>query len=209
MDIDTAIKSRISIRSYKDKKIPLYKIGKILEAAIYAPSSGNIQNWVFIVVTDDKKRNELSIAALKQNWMNEAPVHIVVCNNKEKVEKFYGKRGEELYSIQNCALAIENILLTATSLDLGSCFVGAFDPKAVSRILKLPPELIPEAIITIGYPNEKPKSTSIDPLELVTYFEEYGFKKKNLDFDFFPLAKQKEKISKSLGKTTNKILKKF
>ncbi len=212
MGIENIIKERKSIRKYLDKKVSFDKIGKILEAGTYAPSSGNIQNWIFIIVRDKQKKEDIAIASLKQHWMTNAYTYIIICNNTEKVERLYGDRGK-LYGIQNCALAAQNMMLMAQSLDLATCFVGAFDTNAVSRILKLPPNIAPQIILTLGYSNEKPIKTSRNPIERVTFFEEYG-KKMVDDFSFWPLQKfekdikdLREKHSKKLNEFHKKIKK--
>ena len=212
MSVENIIKERKSIRKYLDKKVSFDKIGKILEAGTYAPSSGNIQNWIFIIVRDKQKKEEIAIASLKQYWMTRAYAYIIICNNTEKVEKLYGDRGK-LYGTQNCALAAQNMMLMAQSLDLATCFVGAFDANAVSRILKLPPNMIPQIILTLGYSDEKPIKASRTSIDKITFFEEYG-KKMVDDFSFWPLQKfekdikdLREKHSKKLNEFYKKIKK--
>jgi nitroreductase len=202
MTIENIIKERTSIRKYLDKKISFDKIGKILEAGTYAPSSGNIQNWLFIIVRDQQKKEEIALASLKQYWMTSAYAYIIICNNTEKIEKLYGNRGK-LYATQNCALAAQNMMLMAQSLGLATCFVGAFDPGTVSRILKLPFTIIPEIILTLGYSNEKPMKKSRNPIDRITFFEEYG--KKMIDTSFWPLQKFEKNIKELKEKHSQKL----
>ena len=98
MQLKDSILGRRSIRRYKDREVPLSLVGEIIELAKHAPSSGNLQNWRFVIVTDMKKREKLAEASLEQYWMVEAPIHIVVCNDYEKVKEHYGKMGR-MYSI--------------------------------------------------------------------------------------------------------------
>ena len=111
--------------------------------------------------------------------MMDAPVYIVICNKLEKIKRFYGSRGELIYSSQNCAAATENILLKAHSLNLGTCWVGAFDEDAIKRILRIPQDIKVEAIITLGYPKETEELPYKYPLENITFFEEWGNTKKS------------------------------
>ncbi len=178
MDLDKCIKERRSVRSYLDKNVEFEKLAKILDSARYAPSSGNIQNVMLIAVRDKKKRADIATASLKQYWMMDAPVHIAVCNKIENIKRFYGSKGELVYSSQNCAAAIENMLLTAYSLGLGTCWVGAFDEDAIKRILRIPENIKVEAVITLGYVKEKEELPSKYALENITYFEEWGNTKK-------------------------------
>lgn len=195
MELDQAIKRRFSCRSYKDKKVPLNLISDILNSAIYAPSSGNIQNWRFIIVTDKDKKNEISIAAERQLFIQEAPVLIIVCDETEKVIDYYGDKGK-LYCIENCSLATENLLLKAADLDLDTCLVCAFDEKAIRRILHIPDSVIPEAIITLGYGKEEQGKHERNPVETAAYFETYGNKK--INSNFFPIEKQLDKIKNKI-----------
>jgi len=203
MDVDECMKERRSCRSYSTKSVPVEIVGEILEAATYAPSSGNRQNWVFIVVMDDTRKEELCMASAKQTWMLEAPVFIVVCDKKADVVEMYPDRGE-LYAVQNCALATQNLMLKAHSFGLGTCWVGAFDADAVSRIMKIPSDVVPEAIITLGYPSKYEKEAGRHPVDTVTFFNEYGNKK--LDESMFPLKKQVKKIGNKIKDTREKGL---
>jgi len=154
MDFDKVLKGRRSVRKYSNKKISFDKICLILDAARYAPSSGNLQNWNFIVVEDNERKRKIVDVALGQDWMFDASTFIVVCSRGEEIGKFYKQRGEMLYSVQNCAAAIQNMLLKSYDLGLQSCWVGAFDENAVKRILMIPEEIRVQAIITIGYGEE-------------------------------------------------------
>jgi len=169
MDILTIIKSRRSIREFKNDDIPDEAIIKILEAGVWAPSEGNLQPWKFYVVKDKKKKVQLARAALEQFFISDAPVAIVVCADL-KATSPYGARGTQLYCLQSTAAAIQNMLLTAHSLGFGTCWVGAFDEEQVSKILDLPPELRPVAIIPVGYPAESPAPPSRKKVSKVTEF---------------------------------------
>jgi nitroreductase len=173
MQLDRVIIGRRSIRRYKKKEVPISLIGEILDLARFTPSSGNLQNWRFVIVTDIDKRNEISDACLQQDWMSEAPVHIVVCNDYEDVKKHYGKLGK-MYSIQNISNISYAISLIAYDKGLGSCWVGAFDNQAIQRILQIPENMDPEVIITLGYTNEIKQPSMRDDLNYMAYFNSWG-----------------------------------
>lgn len=195
---------RKSVRRYLDKKVKEDYIADILEAARHAPSSGNVQNWKIIIVTDETIKDDLSVACLKQKWINQAPVLLVICDEKENPRRLYGKRGVELYSIQNCAALIQNILLAAKDYGLDTCWVGAFDESAVTRILKIPDEYSPDAIITLGYGREKDfKPTNRVGLKELVYLNQFGSKLK--DLSFFPIQKHYETAEKKGWDIWNKI----
>lgn len=215
MELFEVIKKRRSIRSFSDLPVEWSKIVQILEAGSLSPSSGNVQNWRFIIITDKKLKNEITEACLEQEWMNTAPIFIVVVSDDVMIEKLYGKRGKNFYAIQNCAAAIENMLLATTNLGLGTCWVGAFEEEAVKRTLEIPKYANVEAILPIGYPNEKPPEPMHYSLETTTFFEKFGNKIKDIDavlwnFNIIGNAKKIarnniEKVKKHIKKHVGKL----
>lgn len=173
METLECIKTRRSIREYEEKDVPNDLIGIILEAATFAPSAGNLQPWEFVVVKDKKKREKLYKASYYQEHVRDAPAVIVVCADLDKASSRYGYRGKTLYCIQDTAAAIQNMLLTAHDIGLGTCWVGAFDEEEVKLIVGLPENLRPVALITLGYPKEKPKMPRRLPVSGVSWLDEY------------------------------------
>lgn len=180
MDAIECIKTRRSVRRFKDQPIPFELIGNILESARLAPSAGNIQEWNFILVTEYKTRESIAMAACMQTWMNDAPVHIVVCSNPNKSERFYGDKGEKMYCIQNSAAAIENMLLAAHAQGLGACWVGACDEDQVRRAVGIPSNIRVMGIIPIGYSAEEPRMPDKYPLTDVVFIEKWGNRIKDI-----------------------------
>lgn len=167
MELKQTIKNRYSARSYTKKTIPKKTINEIIEYANLAPSAGNLQARDFIIVDDENIKKQLSSAALDQKFIIQAPISIIVCANLKRSVP-YGKRGIELYSIQDATAAVEHILLLAVDYGLDTCWVGAFDEDLVSKILDLPAYIRPIAIIPIGYSNELKKSSKrIDTEHLI------------------------------------------
>jgi nitroreductase len=174
METQECIESRRSCRLYLDIPVEFEKLGNILNAGRVAPSAGNLQDWRFVLVTEEGMRKQLAEASMKQYWMEKAPVHIVVCSLPESDERMYGKRGMELYTLQNCAAAAMAMLLSAHDQGLGSCWVGAFEEGMVRRALQMPDNAKPVAIITIGYPDEEPARTPKFAIDNVTFVERWG-----------------------------------
>jgi nitroreductase len=201
MDVFEAIAKRRSIRKYQDKDVDDKLIGVLLWAAVQAPSAGNLQDWRFIVVRDKKTKELLYNSALRQDHVKEAPVLIVVCSDLEVLSLRYGKRGEIVYSLLDCGAAIENLLLAATALNLATCWVSAFDEEDVKNILRLPDFVRPVAIITVGYPAEKPEEKEVD-YSRFSFLEYYGNK---FEFDFKTLH---ELIMEKIEKLREFIVKK-
>ncbi|MBS3097323.1 nitroreductase family protein [Candidatus Woesearchaeota archaeon] len=207
MDTLECIKTRRSVRKYKDKPVEWEKIVNILHAGKSAPCAGNIQNWKFIVIRDEANRKKVAKAALEQGWMEDAPVHIIVIAEPEKAARFYGTRGERLYTIQNCAAAVENMLLAAHAQGLGACWVGAFNEDEIMYTTNLPEEAIAHAIITIGYADEKPPMPPKNRIEHVTYLEKWWNRRKVPPYGWYSVNVEKgvkgakkffEKISKKV-----------
>ncbi|MEM5820994.1 MAG: nitroreductase family protein [Candidatus Aenigmatarchaeota archaeon] len=171
MGLIDLIKQRRSIRNYENIDVPYEKIIELLEAAIWAPSSGNLQNWYFIIIKNRDKINKIAEFS-DQEFIKKASAIIVVCSNDEIVEKIYGERGK-LYAIQNTAAAIQNILLLATEKNLGTCWIGAFDENKVKELLKIPKNISVHALITVGISRENPKPPERKKLSEILFFEEW------------------------------------
>ena len=173
MNVLKAIKGRRSIRAFKSDEVSPEIVDKLLDAATWAPSAGNIQPWEFIVVRKPKIKRKLVEAALDQTFIEEAPVVIVVCANENCSSQRYGIRGKTLYCIQDTAAAIQNIHLTAYSLGLGTCWVGAFREEKAREILKIPQGIRPVAIIPVGYPAEAPSPRDRRHMSQIVHYETF------------------------------------
>ncbi len=157
MDVFEAIQLRRSIRAFSGRDVSEGVEEQILEAAIRAPSAGNRQSWEFIVVRDPDLKAELARAAVEQDFLATAPLVILVAANRARSAERYGSRGANLYCIQDCAAATQNLMLAATALGLGTCWVGAFDEADVAHLVQLPETVRPLALIPVGYPAERPE----------------------------------------------------
>jgi nitroreductase len=173
MDVLEAIRGRRSIRAFKSDDVSPEIVEKLLDAASWAPSAGNIQPWEFIVVRKPEIKRALVEAALDQTFIEEAPVVIAVCANKNRSSQGYGIRGKTLYCLQDTAASIQNILLTAYSLGLGTCWVGAFREEEAREILKIPEGIRPVAIIPVGYPAETPSPRNRRPISQTVHYETF------------------------------------
>lgn len=156
MDVFEAIKGRRSVREFESTPVKEKDLEKILDAARWSPSAGHCQPLELVVVKDQSQKERLARAALDQTFIAEAPVAIVVCANVARTSRRYGRRGEDLYCIQDTAAATQNIHLAAYALGYATCWVGAFDEDAVAEVIKVPAGVRPVAIVPIGKPAEKP-----------------------------------------------------
>lgn len=184
METFASIENRRSVRKYTDTPVEWEKVGNILRAGQLAPSSGNSQDWKFVVVTDKTKRAALANAALKQHWIASAPIIIIIYSEPKTTGRYYGLRGEKLYSVQNSAAATMSMLLAATDQGLASCWIGAFDEGMVNKIMGAPDSARPQALITIGYSDEEPTMPNRHKLVDITYINGWKAKIVNLDLVF-------------------------
>lgn len=173
MDVLEAIKNRRSIRVFERRIVSEEQVKRLIDAARYAPSAGNIQPWEFVIVRDLKIKQQLSIAALDQDFIEKSSVVIVVCANEARSGQGYGSRGVALYCIQDTAAAIENMLLAACAIGLGACWVGAFREEMVRQALDIPSHVRPVAIIPVGYPSESPVPRRRRPMREIVYRETF------------------------------------
>jgi len=171
MDVLEAISSRRSVRSFKTGTVSDDEARTLLEAAHWAPSAGNIQPWEFILVRKPETKRALSEAAFDQSFIEAAPLVVVVCADEQRSIQSYGLRGKNLFCIQDTAAAVQNILLCACSLGLGTCWVGAFEEQKVRRVLRVPDGVRPVALVPMGYPAKAPGAGSRRPLSEVVHEE--------------------------------------
>jgi nitroreductase len=173
VEVFEAIQGRRSIRAFESREVPEELVERLIEAARWAPSAGNIQPWEFIIVRKQEIKRKLAEAALYQSFIEEAPVVIVVCADEVRSTQGYGMRGKTLYCIQDTAAAIQNIHLAAYSMGLGTCWVGAFREDEARKVLKTPAGIRPVAIIPVGYPAETPSPRSRRPLRQIVHYETF------------------------------------
>jgi nitroreductase len=207
MEVFDCIKSRRSIRKFMDVEVGMEKLGLIIEAGKAAPSAGNLQNWKFILVTHKDAKDKLAEAAFQQYWIASAPAVIVVCAEIEKIEHYYGIRGEKLYAIQNCAAATQNMLLMAHNLGLGSCWVSAFDENMVARVVGTPANVRPQILLPVGFPDEEVPEPMEYTLDNVTYLERWINRIKDFPIfihDYEIVGRLKEKLDNKIEKIKSK-----
>ena len=178
MDFDEVVKRRKMIREYDldRQQIPDDLITKLIKNAHKAPSAGHTQVQEFIMVKDASTKKKLRKAAVNQEYVENAPLLIVVCSNTSRSVSRYGSRGREFYSIIDGAFASMLILLSAVNEGIGACFVGAFEDSKVSEILELPKDVRPIGIICIGYPAEEPEKLERIDVKALVHYEKYGRK---------------------------------
>ncbi|MEZ0360390.1 MAG: nitroreductase family protein [Hydrogenobacter sp.] len=156
MEFFEVIERRHSVRSYRKDPVEEEKIHLILKATGKAPSAGDLQAFEVVLIRDERKKAQIARFALNQWFIAEAPAVFVFFANPDRNAWKYGRRGIELYSLQDATIACVYAQLAATALGLGTCWVGAFDEKGLKQLLDVPASWKPVSILTLGYPAEEP-----------------------------------------------------
>jgi F420 biosynthesis protein FbiB-like protein len=199
-----SIRKRRSIRKYSSRQVSPEIIKDILEAAQWAPSAHNAQPWRFIVITGASVKRELSEAmanAWKADMTNDgvpsearenlskasvqrftsAPALMIACLTMKDMVDFADeprRKSERDLAVQSLGAAIQNMLLAAYANGLGACWfcAPAFCKETVRKILKIPEDVEPQALITVGYPAERPQAPPRKPLKTYAYSDCWGKK---------------------------------
>jgi len=163
VDYYEVIRKRRSIREYENREIERDKLKRILEAARIAPSATNAQPWCFIVIRKTEVKEKLK-AAYPRPWFWTAPVVICACGIK--IQAWRRSDGKSYLDV-DVAIAMDHLILAATAEGLGTCWIGAFDPTEVKRILHLPAGVEPIALTPLGYSAASPEPKPRKPWEEV------------------------------------------
>ncbi len=181
-DVLDTLRERRSVRKFLPRPVLKELVEEVLEAAGWAPSAHNAQPWRFIVLADASLKRELALA-MAEAWAADlasdgiaveaetrkakverfanAPVLILACLTMEDMEKFTDERRQKYerdLTVQSLGAALENLLLAAQAKGLGACWFSApgFCKETVRKVLKIPVEVEPEALVVMGYPAETP-----------------------------------------------------
>lgn len=157
MDFFEAVQARHSIRAFAEKPVETAILQAILKTANRAPSAGNLQAYEIYAVTNRGVLNSLARASPGQDFIAQASLALVFCAHPARSAEKYGQRGISLYSVQDATIACAYAQLAATALDLASVWVGAFDDEPVREAIDVGKELLPVAILPIGYAAETPE----------------------------------------------------
>tara|TARA_Y100000310_G_scaffold345153_1_gene462219 strand:+ start:3026 stop:3601 length:576 start_codon:yes stop_codon:yes gene_type:complete len=175
MDLNSAIKTRKSVRRFLDRKPDWRKVVKAIDAARFAPAAGNQFALKFVFVRDKDKVKKLAEAS-QQSFVKQAPFAVVVVSDNAKLERSYGEHGEK-YTRQQAGAAIENFLLALNAQKLATCWIGAFVEEQVKRVLEIPDSdnLTIEAIFPVGMETRAAagRVKSKPDLENILYFDKW------------------------------------
>ena len=179
MTFDEIVSARHSVRAFDpDRPVPPEDIVALFEAARWAPSACNSQVWRFIAVTDPELRRQICAQGmgpiLRNKFMRDAPLIIVGCAELDIVANKIGTKftGIEYYQL-DMGIAMEHIVLKATELGLGTCWLGWFDAKGAAKALGLPAGCKAEIMLSVGYADEAPSARRKKTIEEISSFNRY------------------------------------
>jgi nitroreductase len=185
------IKSRRSVRCFKENDhIDEQSLYKILEAARHAPSARNLQPIEFVLLNDEAQKAQIAVAC-RQNQPKIAPISVLVAGNLEIAGKVgevsshdttTKEKGEKMFIFMDAAAAIQNMLLTATSLGIDSLWISSFDETEISKIVNLPESHIPLAVLSFGHRSKSPFAPP--KLEIQDRLHHNFFKKRERDLAY-------------------------
>ncbi len=181
MELLTAIRERRSIRKYKSKPVPEEILAEVLDAARLAPSWANTQVWRFIIIKDQKIREQLQETMRTTNPCREAFLQapLVICIVCQKGQSGC-RQGEPLtakgdtWFMFDAGLAMEHLALAAWDQGLGTCHVGSFDAPKAEAILGVPQGYTVVEMTPLGYFDAQPEARPRKPLQEILYFNKYG-----------------------------------
>jgi len=173
MEFFEVLGGRRSVRKFREKEVEDEKLLKILEAANSAPSAGDLQAYEVVVVKDAERKKKLVSAAFEQEFIAKAPVVLIFLTNADRSSKRYGRRGAELYCIQDATIATAYAQLAATALGLGSVWVGAFDEREVAKTINARQNTKPVSMLPVGYADEQPPATPRRKLDELIHNERF------------------------------------
>ena len=166
MEFTDLIQQRYSVRAYHPDPVEEDKLQKVLEAARLAPTAANRQPFQLIVIHVQGREEELK-RIYTRDFFTQAPIVICVCGLPENA--WVSKEGIN-YAYVDAAIVMDHLILAATDLGLGTCWIAAFDRQAAREVLGLPDEVVPIIMTPLGYPADQPKPKVRKPLsELVRY----------------------------------------
>ncbi len=173
MDFFDVIHSRRSIRKYKDKPVEQEKLRKIMDAVRVAPSARNREPWKFIVLTEQKTKQEIYERAYNsKDFILYAPVIIAAVGYPADYVTTNGNIAHQV----DIGIAGEHIALSATALGLGCCWIAAFKQDEMKKILGVPDDAHIVALFTIGYPDEVPEPKERKSLSEIVVSEKWNGK---------------------------------
>ncbi len=171
MDFRTLITKRYSCRAYTSQPVEEEKLQLILEAARLAPTAANRQPFRILVI-HTAGREEALRRIYNKDWFVQAPIVLAVCGVPAEAWK---RRADEWLAMDvDAAIVMDHMILMATELGLGTCWIAAFDPQAAREVLALPEDIKPLLFTPLGYPADQPRAKVRETLDELVRYERWS-----------------------------------
>ena len=170
--LQECIESRRSVRNFQDRPVDRDLVRELVRNACMAPSGSNIQPWEFIVADQPELVRE--IVTFSPGIGYYPPCILILCVDKERAFQKGGAMGRDQLSVFDIAMAAENIMLSAVDFGLGTCAVRSFSSLILQKLLKLPEHIVPELMVTLGYPTKDGKKPPKRPVSELLHFNGWG-----------------------------------
>jgi nitroreductase len=169
MDFIDLINKRYSVRAYKSDQVEEEKVNIILNAARLAPSASNRQPFRIILIKTQGKEDEL-MTIYPSKWFAHAPIVLCVCGLPSEA---WVRDDSKNYLDVDVAIVMDYMILAATNLGLGTCFIAAFDTINARKVLSLPDDVEPILFTPLGYPNSIPRIKERKKIEDLVRYEHW------------------------------------
>jgi nitroreductase len=169
MEFNELMQKRYSVRAYEPQPVEEEKLARVLEAARMAPTACNLQPFQLIVIHTAGRQEELK-RIYGRPWFVDAPMIICACAVPGRAWK---RRDQKNYADVDATIAMDHVILAATDLGLGTCWVAAFDPIAAREVLGLPDGVEPVALTPHGYPADSLAAKTRQPLQDLVHYERW------------------------------------
>jgi len=175
---------RVSIRKFKPEMPDEETLTKLLEATIAAPSAGNLQNYTIIQIADPQRKKALNKLCMEQDCVDSAPLAFIFLADTSRFNRYAASQGGSghftwlfnyVLHTTDAAIAAQNMVIAAEALGLGSVYIGSILNRMLDMIefLDLPEYVLPAAMLSVGWPDEKPEPKPRHPVEMVLHKETY------------------------------------
>jgi len=164
-DALSTIFRRRSVRAFAPTPMPEADLRTILEAVQQAPSAANRQPLHFIVVRDPDQKRRVAAAAANQHWLAQADVIFIAVGFPTQSQRWY---------VVDASIAMQNMVIAATALGYGTCWIGAFSEEAIREVVGLPPEARVVALSPVGRPAESPEARPRKSFDQLFSYDRYG-----------------------------------
>jgi len=182
MDVFDAIYERRSIREFKTTPVDQKSLDTILEAGRLAPSWGNTQTRRFVIIQDDTIKTQLADSTTQPDSRNnkvlkQAPVVIATCSKLNRAGWREGKPTtdkEGYWFMFDAGIALENMVLAAQELGVGTLYIGGFNAKTAGSILDVPEGYSCVILLAVGYPDEQPEAKPRKEISEIVFKNKFG-----------------------------------